>query len=133
LWAQMEEADAINQRRLGIWATYHEAFAGLETAGKLRRPMVPDECVHNAHMYYLLLRGLEQRTAFMKRLKANGVYSVFHYIPLHSSPRGRTVGRYVGDMAHTDRAADQLVRLPMWLGLEDQQAEVIQKVIDALA
>jgi len=131
LWAQMEEADAINKRRLDLWANYHQWFANLEKAEKVRRPAVPRECVHNAHMYYLLLPSLELRTAFIQRLKAKGVYTVFHYIPLHSSPRGQTVGRAVGEMTNTNNTGERLVRLPMWLGLEEQHADVIAEVVSA--
>jgi len=132
LWAQMEEAEAINQRRLGIWSNYHRWFANVEKTEKVRRPIVPKECSHNAHMYYLLLPSLERRTDFIERLKAGGVNSVFHYIPLHSAPCGRSVGRVSGDMTHTDSTGDCLVRLPMWLGLEEMQTEVIGKVIQAI-
>jgi len=128
LWAQMEEADTINKRRLDIWSNYHQWFASLEKAGKVQRPTVPRECVHNAHMYYLLLPSLEQRTDLISRLRDKGINTVFHYIPLHSSPRGKTVGRAAGDMTNTDNTGDRLVRLPMWLGLEDKQADVIQQI-----
>ena len=131
LWAQMEEADAINKRRLEIWALYHEAFAGLEEAKKVRRPIIPHECLHNAHMYYLLLPSLARRTGFIDQLKAKSINTVFHYIPLHSSPRGRTAGRVVGDMKNTDSTGDQLVRLPLWLGLEEELADVIAEVVAA--
>jgi len=132
LWAQMEEADAINKRRLDIWSNYHQWFASVEKAGKVQRPTVPRECVHNAHMYYLLLPSLEQRTDLIAQLKSKGVNTVFHYIPLHSSPRGKTVGRTAGDMTNTDNVGDRLVRLPMWLGLEEQQAAVIQQILATL-
>lgn len=132
LWAQMEEADAITKRRLDIWCNYHQWFASLERAGKVQRPTLPRECMHNAHMYYLLLPGLAQRTALIDRLKGKGVHTVFHYIPLHSSPRGKAVGRFAGDMSHTDNAGDRLLRLPMWLGLEDQLADVIAEVVAAV-
>lgn len=131
LWAQMEEADAINKRRLDIWSNYHQWFANVEKAGKVRRPTVPRECVHNAHMYYLLLPSLGQRTALIDRLKAKGIHTVFHYIPLHSSPRGQIVGRAVGDMTNTNNTGDHLVRLPLWIGLEDQLADVIAAVVSA--
>lgn len=129
LWAQMEEADAINKRRRDIWANYHQWFASVENAGKVRRPTVPRDCVHNAHMYYLLLPNLEARTGLIAGLKTKGINTVFHYIPLHSSPRGQTVGRAVGDMTHTNNAGDRLVRLPLWLGLEEHLANVIAEVV----
>lgn len=132
LWAQMEDAEAINKRRLNIWANYHQWFASLENAEKVQRPIVPRECMHNAHMYYLLTPSLELRTTLIERLKTKGIHTVFHYIPLHSSPRGQTVGRVVGDMTNTDNTSERLVRLPLWLGLEEWQNEVIQNVLAIL-
>lgn len=131
LWAQMEEADTINKRRLDIWANYHQWFVNVEKEGKVRRPVVPRECVHNAHMYYLLLPDLAKRTRFIEQLKAKEIYTVFHYIPLHSSPRGQSIGRAVGSMVNTDSTGERLVRLPMWLGLEDHIAHVIAEVVAA--
>jgi dTDP-4-amino-4,6-dideoxygalactose transaminase len=130
LWAQMEEADAITQRRLAIWQAYHDAFADLELRGKVRRPQIPDHCVHNAHMYQLLLPNLEKRTAFISALKAEGISSVFHYVPLHTAPSGLKCGRAVGEMRQTTKLSDRLVRLPLWVGLEEHQAQVIQWVIE---
>jgi len=132
LWAQMEEADAINKRRLDIWANYHQWFSNLEKAEKVGRPTVPRECVHNAHMYYLLLPSLALRTTFIERLKTKGIHTVFHYIPLHSSPRGQTIGRAAGSMTNTNNAGERLVRLPLWLGLEEKQSEVIQTALELL-
>jgi dTDP-4-amino-4,6-dideoxygalactose transaminase len=131
LWAQMEEADSITKRRLEIWANYHQWFANLEKAGKVRRPIVPRECVHNAHMYYLLMPDLVSRTSFIEGLKAKGIHTVFHYIPLHSAPRGQVVGRVSGEMANTNSTGDCLVRLPLWLGLEEQLADVIAEIVAA--
>ena len=131
LWAQMEQADEITRRRLDIWARYHASFEPLEQAGAARRPIIPDDCVHNAHMYYLLLPNLAIRTAFIDRLKAKHIQPVFHYVPLHSSPFGQIVGRPVGDMSNTDAMSERLVRLPLWLGLEDQLDRVIAEVIDS--
>jgi len=130
LAAQIEEADRITRRRLAIWNTYHQELA--EGGCKLRRPIVPDHCQHNAHMYYILLPDLARRTAFIDRLKRVGVNSVFHYIPLHSSPAGKRYGRPHGDLPVTNDISDRLVRLPLWVGLEDQQAEVIQHILAAL-
>ena len=126
LWAQMEEADSITKRRLDIWANYHQGFETLEKTGKVRRPVVPQDCVHNAHMYYLLMPSLALRSIFIEQLKSKGVQTVFHYIPLHSSPLGNNIGRVVGDMKHTNSVGDQLVRLPLWLGLEERLSEVIE-------
>jgi dTDP-4-amino-4,6-dideoxygalactose transaminase len=132
LWAQMEEADAITARRLAIWARYHEAFAGLERDGLVRRPIVPEGSSHNAHMYYLLLPDLASRTRFMARLSESGIQSVFHYVPLHSSPFGQRVGRMSGSAAVTDDISDRLVRLPLWLGIEDELDRVIAEVEGAV-
>lgn len=132
LWAQMEEVDAITRRRLAMWGSYHQWFADAERAGKLRRPVVPGHCVHNAHMYYILLPDLQCRSAVIDRLKALGVHSVFHYVPLHSAPAGRRYGRAHGELPVTDDVADRLLRLPLWVGLEAQQVEVIQTVLASL-
>lgn len=133
LWAQMEEADAITGRRLAIWHTYHQGFADLERNGLARRPVIPASCGHNAHMYYLLLANVDSRTRFIERLKQEGIHCVFHYVPLHSAPEGRKVGRVHGDLAHTVALSGRLVRLPLWLGLEEHQPEVIHKVLAAVA
>lgn len=129
LWAQMEEADAITKRRLDIWATYHESFANLEESGKVRRPIVPRDCRHNGHLYYLLMPTLASRTELIDRLQSKGIHSVFHYVPLHSSPFGRSIGRSVGDMTNTVATSERLVRLPLWLGLEEHLQAVITEVI----
>jgi dTDP-4-amino-4,6-dideoxygalactose transaminase len=132
LWAQLEQADPITQRRRALWSRYHAAFAELEAAGRLRRPMAPPECMHNAHMYYLLLPSLGQRNRFIARLKRAGIQAVFHYVPLHSSPMGRKIGRAAGDLSTTEDIAARLVRLPLWLGLEAEQQRVIGVMIDAI-
>ena len=132
LWAQMEEADAINRRRMDLWNTYHQWFSSLEKEGKVQRPTIPRECVHNAHMYYLLLPDLETRTRVIEILKGRDIQSVFHYIPLHSSPIGKEFGRVAGEMPHTDAAGERLLRLPLWLGLEEHLADVIANIISAI-
>ena len=133
LWAQMEDADAITSRRVEIWNRYHEAFEPAEQAGLVRRPVVPPACRHNGHLYYLLLRDLTARTSFIDRLRAKGVQPVFHYVPLHSSPFGREVGRSYGDLGTTDDASERLVRLPFWVELGDRQGEVIDAALEAIA
>jgi dTDP-4-amino-4,6-dideoxygalactose transaminase len=130
LWAQMEEADAITAQRLALWERYHAAFEPLEQAGRVRRPVIPDGCEHNAHLYYLLLRDLDDRTAFIQAMKAEGIHCVFHYVPLHSAPAGKKYGRAVGDMALTNDSADRLVRLPVWVGLNPDVSTI---AIDCLA
>ena len=132
LWAQLEEADTITAQRLALWESYHAAFEALERDGLVRRPRVPQDSIHNAHMYYLLLPTLARRTALIEDLATQGVNAVFHYVPLHSSPAGKRFGRAAGPMTVTDSAGDRLVRLPMWLGLEEYQARVCEAVIAAL-
>ncbi|GAB4573708.1 MAG: dTDP-4-amino-4,6-dideoxygalactose transaminase [Anaerolineae bacterium] len=133
LWAQMEEAELITQRRLAIWQTYHEAFAELEARELVRRPVIPDGVRHNAHMYYLLLPSLEARTAFIERLKAAGIHSVFHYVPLHSAPGGQRFSRAVGSLEHTTSISERLVRLPLWIGVEKYQEQIIETVIEQVS
>jgi dTDP-4-amino-4,6-dideoxygalactose transaminase len=129
LWAQMEEADSITRRRMEIWNVYHQSLQSLEKKEKIRRPTIPSDCTHNGHMYYLLLSDLDKRTAFIGNLKQKGIGSVFHYVPLHSSPMGEKYGRKSGDLKQTRLLSDRLVRLPLWLGLEEHLAEVIHHVI----
>jgi dTDP-4-amino-4,6-dideoxygalactose transaminase len=131
LWAQMEEADNITKRRLGIWHNYHQEFASLERESRVRRPIVPAECSPNGHMYYLLLPNVEKRTAFIQYLNECGIGAVFHYVPLHDSPMGRRFGRISGALDNTENLSERLVRLPIWLGLEDRLAEIIQNSIAA--
>ena len=132
LWAQMEEAQNITQRRLDLWRRYHEALSPLEEAGKLRRPIIPEGCQHNAHMYYILLESLEKRTAVIARLKEHSVNAVFHYVPLHSSPSGKRFGRTSGEFRHTDNLSDRLLRLPLWLGMNEAQDEVLAQLQAAI-
>src|ERR1041385_1136649 len=115
-----------------LWANYHAAFAEAEATGLARRPTIPADCTHNAHIYYLLLPSAEQRTAFISALKEQGIHTVFHYVPLHSSPYGQKIGRVVGPMDNTDSLSERLVRLPLWLGLEEIQSDVIDRVVDVL-
>jgi dTDP-4-amino-4,6-dideoxygalactose transaminase len=119
LLAQLEEVMDITRRRLDVWQQYHVGFAALEAQGHLRRPTLPAECQHNAHMYYLLVENLNVRTALLQYLKEQGVSAVFHYIPLHSSPAGRHYGRVNQDLSVTDSVSERLLRLPLFDGLED--------------
>lgn len=118
LWAQLQQGDDITRRRLGIWRHYHEALAGLEERGWLRRPIVPEGCTHNAHMYYVLLPSLAARQEVIRRMRERGVSPVFHYVPLHSSPAGQRFGRAATSMTQTDTLSDRLLRLPLWIGVD---------------
>lgn len=134
LWAQLQEADRINENRLAIWNAYAEAFAPFAASGRIEVPTVPEGCVHNAHMYYIKLRDLDDRTAFIKHLRDNDIIAVFHYIPLHSAPAGLKFGRFHGEDRYTTSESDRLVRLPLYFGLtpEDQQ-HVIRTALDYLS
>jgi len=132
LWAQLEEAQSITARRIELWNRYHARLQAHELAGRLRRPVVPQGCRHNAHMYYIVLPTAEQRTRLIARLEAHGISAVFHYVPLHSSPAGRRFGRAAGAMPNTDQLSSRLLRLPLWLGLGDDVLDTIAGEIEAL-
>jgi len=131
LMAQMDEADSITTRRLEIWQYYHEHFSALEVSGKLRRPIIPPDCLHNAHMYYILLPNQSARVRLIDNLKTRNIHSVFHYIPLHTSPMGQKVGKAVGVFTVTDDLSERLLRLPLWLGNE-YATEVVDAVKEVL-
>ncbi|HVK32276.1 MAG TPA: dTDP-4-amino-4,6-dideoxygalactose transaminase [Burkholderiaceae bacterium] len=118
LWAQLQQGDDITRRRLGIWRHYHEALAPLEERGWLRRPIVPEGCVHNAHMYYVLLPSLAARQEVIRRMRERNVSPVFHYVPLHSAPAGQRFARTATPMTHTDTLSERLLRLPLWIGVD---------------
>jgi dTDP-4-amino-4,6-dideoxygalactose transaminase len=128
LWAQMEQAQEITRRRLHLWSVYREGLADLEEKGMLRLPRIPEGCEHNAHMFYILMPSLERRAALMAHLHAVGVMAIFHYVPLHSSPVGRRLSRCHGDLTVTENISVRILRLPLWLGLEERQADVIRLV-----
>jgi dTDP-4-amino-4,6-dideoxygalactose transaminase len=98
----------------------------------LRRPIIPEQCQHNAHMYYILLESLEKRTEVIAQLKRRGINAVFHYVPLHSAPAGKKYARTSGTMEHTDNLSDRLLRLPLWVGMDEAQDEVIAELHNAL-
>lgn len=131
LYAQLEKADEINENRLTSWNAYHDAFQGLGEAGKLGLPIIPKECIHNAHMYYVKLRDLKQRTRFLSYMRENDICSVFHYIPLHSSSAGMKYGVFHGEDIYTTIESERIARLPMYYGLSEKDREyVIKKVVD---
>jgi dTDP-4-amino-4,6-dideoxygalactose transaminase len=129
LWGQLEEAEDITASRRRSWDRYHEGFAELEAEGLLRRPIVPDSCTHNAHMYYLLLSGPGERHRVIRDLDDRGINAVFHYVPLHSSPGGRRYGRASGDLPVTDDVSERLLRLPLWAAMDP---ETVDTVIEAV-
>lgn len=125
LWAQLELADEINEDRLATWNKYYEAFKPLQEAGRIALPTVPDECVHNAHMFYIKCRDLEDRTKFISHMKNKDIQCVFHYIPLHSAPAGIKFGRFHGKEQYTTPESERLVRLPIYYHIEHQEAETV--------
>ena len=132
LWAQLEHAGEITDRRLSIWQHYHDRFAPPEAAGVIRRPIIPPHCGHNAHMYYLLLNSLHERSAFISAMKAENILAVFHYVPLHLAPAGKKFCRTHGTLNHTENLSERLVRLPLWPELESRQARVINCALHSL-
>lgn len=133
LLAQLESAEQINEKRCAIWNEYHEGLAALEAQTLIRRPVVPVECQHNAHMYYIKLASLEQRSEFISQMHAAGVQTVFHYVPLHSSPAGMKFGRFHGVDLFTTNESQKLVRLPVWFNMSTEESHlVIQHSIDTL-
>jgi len=129
LWAQMEEAEMATSLRALVWQRYQDEFADLEETGLIKRPVVPRECLHNAHIYYLLLPDLERRKKFIDGMNKRGINVIFHYVPLHSSPAGEKYGRTSGDLRITREISEQLVRLPLWAGMTGGE---INAVIDAV-
>jgi dTDP-4-amino-4,6-dideoxygalactose transaminase len=129
LWAQLEVAERVTCERITIWQRYCELLASLEQQGLLRRPIVPADCQHNGHLFYILLSPGINRQAVLDNLKRNGINAVFHYVPLHSSPAGLRFGRAHGDLSLTTSLSERLIRLPIWIGLSESQQ---QRVCDVL-
>ncbi len=125
LWAQLEMAEEINDWRLRVWNRYFEALTPLAEAGKIELPTVPEGCVHNAHMFYIKAAEIEERTELEKFLKENGIWAVFHYIPLHSAPAGLKFGRFHGEDEYTTKESERLLRLPLYYGLKDEEVDYI--------
>lgn len=132
LQAQLQQAESITEQRLICWEYYHAQLQPLEARGVLRRPFVPKNCCHNAHMYYVLLNPGADRQAVLQAFRRAQIGVVFHYVPLHSAPAGLRYGRAVGDLPVTCLVAERLIRLPLWIGLtqaqQDRVIEVLQKI-----
>ena len=129
LYAQLEMADEINQARLEIWDTYYKGLKPLADAGKIELPVIPEGCTHNAHMFYIKAKDITERTALISFLKENEILSVFHYIPLHTSPAGKKLGRFSGEDVYTTKESERLTRLPLYYGLtKEQNLYIIDKI-----
>ena len=127
LWTQLQVADEINENRLESWNRYRSAFEKIEQDGMVELPHIPEKCVHNAHMFYLKLKDLEQRTRFIAYMKEREIQTVFHYVPLHSAPAGLKFGRFSGVDEYTTKESERLVRLPLYYDLKNEE---IKKVIE---
>lgn len=125
LYAQLEMADEINEARLACWNQYNEELQELKQAGIIELPVVPEGCVHNAHMFYIKVKDLEERSRLITFLKENQIWSVFHYIPLHTAPAGKKFGRFHGEDVYTTKESERLLRLPMYYGLQPEQVSYI--------
>ena len=129
LWAQLEMAEEINDHRLACWNRYYENLKELQDAGKITLPTIPEGCVHNAHMFYLKSKDLEERTKFIDFMKEKGILTVFHYIPLHSAPAGVKYGRFHGEDVYTTKESERLVRLPMYYSLTLEEVDQISNAV----
>lgn len=130
LYAQLTESNKIQQNRMNIWNKYKSSLKILEENNKITLPVIPEECKHNAHIFYFITKSLEERTKLISFLKQNEIQSVFHYIPLHSSPAGIKFGRFDGKDEITTEYSERLIRLPLYYGLKDEnQNKVIENVL----
>ncbi len=125
LLAQLEEAEKINNERLARWNQYNELLSPLEAEGKIEIAHIPEGCEHNAHMFWIKLKNLEERTAMIAYLKEHGIYSMFHYVPLHSADAGLRFGEFVGEDVYTTSESNRLTRLPMYYGLTEEEVKEV--------
>jgi TDP-4-keto-6-deoxy-D-glucose transaminase len=125
LWAQLQKADEIDSARMAVWNTYYDAFLSLQKAGYIELPYIPEGCRHNAHMFYLKCKNLQERTAFIKYMKEQDILTVFHYVPLHSAPAGVKYGRFVGKDVYTTAESERLVRLPVYYGMTPEDLDTV--------
>ncbi|MCI8991550.1 MAG: dTDP-4-amino-4,6-dideoxygalactose transaminase [Eubacterium sp.] len=131
LWAQLEMAEGINKNRLISWNCYWEALKPLADKGKIELPVIPEQCVHNAHMFYIKAKNLEERSRLIAHMKESDIGCVFHYIPLHTAPAGQRFGRFHGEDRYTTKESERLMRLPMYYNLSEEACNlVIEKILD---
>ena len=123
LWAQLENIDIIQKKRLSVWNRYREGLSELEKKEYIEFGVIPDECTNNAHMFYIKVSDLETRTELISYLKENGIMAVFHYVPLHSAPAGRKFGRFNGEDRYTTKESERLIRLPLFYSITDEEVE----------
>lgn len=130
LYAQIENPDIINNNRMKSWDFYYELLKPIADKGYIELPTVPENCIHNAHMFYIKVKDLSERTKMLSYLKENGIGAVFHYIPLHSSPAGQQFGRFQGEDRYTTKESERLLRLPMFYGLKNEEISNIAEKIN---
>ncbi|WBA13967.1 DegT/DnrJ/EryC1/StrS family aminotransferase [Salinivibrio proteolyticus] len=130
LMAQLEDASEITNRRIAVWNNYHTMCENVESQGIISRPYIPENCQHNAHMYYVLLPRNVSRQPVLEKLRDEGICAVFHYIPLHSSPAGKRFGRSFGTLEVTNSVSDRLIRLPLWIGITEEQQQFIVNTLE---
>lgn len=129
LYAQLEQAEMINENRLGIWQKYYDELSVLKDESLIELPVVPDGCTHNAHMFYIKTKDLDERTRLIDYLKQHEIQAVFHYVPLHTAPAGQKFGRFHGEDRYTTRESERLLRLPLYYGLSLEEVVRIAKTI----
>ena len=131
LWGELESAEEIYKNRMDTWQYYHSQLENMEKNGKIKRPVIPENCVHNAHMYYIKAKDLDERTRLLAYLKENGVSAVFHYIPLHSAAAGIIYGRFFGEDQYTTKESERLLRLPLYYGMKEEDREKVVRCVEA--
>lgn len=129
LWAQLEQADNINENRLETWNRYYRELYPLKEAGYIELPTIPDRCIHNAHMFYIKVKDLKVRTEFIQFMREQEILTVFHYIPLHTAPAGMKFGRFFGDDVYTTKESERLVRLPLYYNMEGKDCETVVNAV----
>jgi len=134
LWGQLDIADEINNERVKHWKVYYEGLSKLAAKGRIELPIVPDACTHNAHMFYIKVKDLRERTDLIEYLKSHDIHAVFHYVPLHSAPAGKAFGRFHGEDRYTTSESERLIRLPLYYGIKEEElASVIESIEDFYA
>ena len=128
LWAQLELAEEINAKRISVWNYYQEALRDLVDRGLIEVPYVPKECTHNAHMFYVKTKDLQERTDFIAFMDQKGIMTPFHYVPLHTAPAGRKYARFHGEDRYTTSESDRLVRLPLFYAITEEQMEYVVRM-----
>ena len=131
LWGELESAEEIYKNRMDTWQYYHSQLENMEKNRKIKRPVIPENCVHNAHMYYIKAKDLDERTRLLAYLKENGVSAVFHYIPLHSAAAGIKYGRFFGEDQYTTKESERLLRLPLYYGMKEEDREKVVRCVEA--